>query len=199
MNTRGLQVYKDLVKSKKIKRSIPPRFSFNFHGQPMITFVSGDSDVEALIRLKDKTNDEIVYSVNLKPGTYGMAFREWYTPWLAEAFVNGEKVWEFDFEKEIKGKKFYIDMSNSDPILFTDGVPYYEKFRAKHDLKLTVISPYEPTLDMDPGDVNFIDSVSVYPPEYYLLRISVDPSNKNKNKKSGVTLTELIIDSLGLE
>lgn len=198
MIARGIEVYKTMTKHTKVKRSIQPRFLFNFHGQPMITFVSGDTDAEAFIRLVDSTNGQIVYSVNLRPGTYGTAFREWYTPWVAEAYVKNELVWTFDFEKEIRGKKFFIDMTECNSIVFFDGVPHYEEFRKKHDLDLTVISEYEPTMEQDPGQVKFIDSVANFPAEYYLIRISVNPADKNKNKKSGVSFSELVQDSLGL-
>ena len=139
MISRGIKVYKEITKSKIVRFRHPIGFKFSFNYGPRIDCTGPSAAGSAKVVFKDKNSGSETYSGETNPGLFTTLFRKWYTPWVVEAYQDGEKIYEFDFEKSLYGSKVCISIDSSSLGDTLAWVPVAEAFRQKFkcDLYLT--------------------------------------------------------------
>lgn len=155
MITRGINVYRGLTKSKVVRFRHPINFKFSFNYGPRIDCTGPAAAGSAKVVFKDKNSGSEAYSGETNPGLFTTLFRKWYTPWIVEAYQDGEKIYEFDFEKSLYGSKVCISIDSSSLGDTLAWVPVAESFRQKYKCDLYLTSFWSELLCQFYPDIRF--------------------------------------------
>jgi autotransporter strand-loop-strand O-heptosyltransferase len=155
MKSRGLNVYKGLEKSKLVRFRHPLGFNFHFDYGPKVDCTGPSTTSTVTVKFKDKNTGSYVYSGDTSPGLFTSLYRKWFTPWVVEAYQDGELIYEFDFEKKINRGKVCISIDSSSLGDTLAWVPVAEAFRLKYNCDVYVDSFWSELLCQYYPDLRF--------------------------------------------
>lgn len=202
MKNRGIDVYKDLIKSTRVKFNHPLGFKFSFDYGPKIDCIGHKSSDPAIVKFIDKTTGSVVYSGETSPGLFTSLFRKWYTPWIAEAYHGNEKIFEFDFHSSLSNSKVCISIDSSSLGDTLAWVPIAEEFRKKFECDVYVtsfwpelLSHYFPNLRFSSPGIRESGTLAVFGLGWY------DETDRNIHKRDPrtISLQQVAGDILGLD
>lgn len=138
MKTRGIEVYKNIQKNPNV--TVPERvgFSFTFDYGPRIDMTGNNHQSKKTVKFVEKDTGKIMYVGETSPGIFTTLFRKWYTPWVAEAYENDRKIWDFDFEQSLYGKKILVSIDSSSLGDTLAWLPVINKMRDKFNADMFV-------------------------------------------------------------
>lgn len=155
MKNRGIAAYKDLVKSKRISFERPLNFKFSFDYGPKVDCSGNRLSGTAVVKFKDKRTGSYVYSGETSAGLFTALYRKWFTPWVVEAFQDGRKIFEYDFEESLKESKVCISIDSSSLGDTLAWVPVADAFKKKHGCDLYICSFWSELLCQYYPDIRF--------------------------------------------
>jgi len=144
MKSRGISVYLDVKKNDLVKFDRPLKFKFTFDYFPKVDTTGNDKRKRATIKFKDKISSAYTYSGETSPGLYTSLYRKWYTPWVAEAYEEDQKIWEHDFEEGLYESKICVSIDSKSLGDTLAWLPVIDLFREKFNTKLYVTSFWNP-------------------------------------------------------
>lgn len=113
MKTRGIEVYKNIQKNTSVTVPEKVGFKFSFDYGPKIDMTGNNHQSKRTVKFVEKTTGRVVYTGEISPGIFTSLFRKWYTPWIGEAYDGDTKIWDFDFEESLRGKKILVSIDSS--------------------------------------------------------------------------------------
>lgn len=162
MNKRGIDVYSDLVKNRRIYTNLPPKAIFSFDGGAKVDFVTRNPKQKAIATFKDTDNDSILYSTELSGGTFAIALRKWISG--VEILVTDEKGEFLDmitFPQCLEGKKIFVHFDSSSLGDTLAWIPAVDDFQRIWNCDLYVTTFWNSLFD------GAYDNIRFYPPGYY--------------------------------
>jgi autotransporter strand-loop-strand O-heptosyltransferase len=138
MKNRGIEVYKSIVRNPQQTVSERVGFTFSFDYGPRVDMTGNDHRSKKTLKFVEKNTGKIIYSTETSPGLFTTLFRKWFTPWIAEAYSGEEKIWDFDFESSIYGKKILVSIDSSSLGDTLAWLPVINKMRDKFDADMYV-------------------------------------------------------------
>ncbi len=155
MKNRGIEVYKNLEKSKLVKFRHPLNFNFTFNCAPRIDCSGPINSDPAQVVFIDKRTGSSVYSGETSSGLFTSLYRRWFTPWVVEAYQEDQKIFSFDFEKSLHRGKVCITIDSSSLGDTLAWVPVANLFRIKYDCDVYVTSFWSELLCQFYPDMRF--------------------------------------------
>ena len=202
MKSRGIKVYKDIEKNKvvKIKRSLNFKFSFDYG--PRVDTIGNDRNQKAILKFKEKGSPGYSYSGETSPGLFTTLFRKWYTPWVVEAFEDGEKIWEYDFEEKLYGAKICVSLDSSSLGDTLAWLPVVDEFRKKYQADLYATTFWNPLVAHMFPEIRFShpgyrdpNTVATFGVGWY----EEDDDNRHKRDPRSISLQQVAGDILGID
>lgn len=160
MRNRGIKVYSDNVKAPSLYYENPLKFKFSFDYGPRVDTSGSRGSGGAVIKFREGNDGPYVYSGNTSAGLFTTLYRRWYTPWVAEAFVNDERVFEFDLDGSLQGGKIGASFDSSSLGDTLAWIPVIHKLKEKYGCDLYVTTFWNELLSLFYSDIRF------YPPGY---------------------------------
>lgn len=202
MKSKGIEVYKNLVKSTRKEFKHPLRFQFSFDYGPKVDCIGQKSSSPAIVRFKDGNTGFDVYSGETSPGLFTSLFRKWYTPWIVQCFQENEKIFEFNFEEALKKNKVCISIDSSSLGDTLAWVPLAEIFRKKFECDIYVtsswselLSHYFPDLRFSPPGIREAGTLAIFGIGWY----EENERNTHKRDPRTISLQQVAGDILGLD
>jgi autotransporter strand-loop-strand O-heptosyltransferase len=202
MKSRGIKVYKDIEKNKVVKIKRPLSFKFSFDYGPRVDAIGNDRNQKAILKFKEKGSTSYSYSGETSPGLFTTLFRKWYTPWVVEAFEDGEKIWEYDLEENLYGAKICVSLDSSSLGDTLAWLPVVDEFRKKYQADLYATTFWNPLVAHMFPEIRFShpgyrdpNTVATFGVGWY----EEDDDNRHRRDPRSVSLQQVAGDILGVD
>jgi autotransporter strand-loop-strand O-heptosyltransferase len=202
MKSRGIKVYKDIEKNKVVKIKRPLSFKFSFDYGPRVDAIGNDRNQKAILKFKEKDSTSYSYSGETSPGLFTTLFRKWYTPWVVEAFEDGEKTWEYDLEENLYGAKICVSLDSSSLGDTLAWLPVVDEFRKKYQADLYATTFWNPLVAHMFPEIRFShpgyrdpNTVATFGVGWY----EEDDDNRHRRDPRSVSLQQVAGDILGVD
>ena len=202
MKSRGIKVYKDIEKNKVIKIKRPLNFKFTFDYGPKVDTIGNDRNQKAILKFKEKGSPSYLYFGETSPGLFTSLFRKWYTPWVAEAFEDDEKIWEYDLDKNLYGAKICVSLDSSSLGDTLAWLPVVDAFRKKYQADLYATTFWNPLVAHMFPEIRFShpgyrdpNTVATFGVGWY----EEDDENRHRRDPRSISLQQVAGDILGVD
>ncbi len=203
MKNRGIEVYKNVIKNQN--KTVPERvgFKFSFDYGPRIDMFGNNHRSKKTVKFFEKNSGRLVYTGETSPGLFTSLFRKWYTPWIVEAYEEGDKkIWNFDFEESLYGKKIMISIDSSSLGDTLAWLPVINKMRDKFNADMYVSTFWNHLV------VHFFPNLRFVAPGFRDPNMSAtfgvgwyeeDDQNVHKRDPRSISLQQVAGDILGID
>lgn len=202
MKTRGIEVYKNVQKNTSPTVVERVGFSFAFDYCPRIDMTGNNHQSKKSVKFIEKDTGKISYVGETSPGMFTTLFRKWYTPWIAEAYDKDTKIWDFDFEQSLYGKKILVSIDSRSLGDTLAWLPVIDKMREKFDADMFVSTFWNSLV------VHFFPNLRFAHPGYRDSNMSAtigvgwyeeEDRNLHKRDPRSISLQQVAGDILGFE
>jgi len=203
MNKRGIQVYYDLVKNRRVYSNLPSKAVFSFDSGARVDFASPNPSQIASVSFEDNSSGEILYRTDLHPGTFAIALRRWVSDISIEVRDRENNLIDSAiFPEFFRGKKVFVHFDSSSLGDTLAWIPAVDEFQKKWGCDLYVTTFWNSLFD------GAYDNLRFYNPGYHESGTDVsigigwyEENDRGHHRRDPRTipLQEVAYDHLGIE
>jgi len=202
MKNRGIKVYTEVLRQKKSTVPDQIKLEFTFDYTPKVTMSGNNPDLKRTVKFWDKKNSRYEFSSEIHPGLFSTLFRRWFTPWVAEVFDGEEKIWSYDFEEELRGKKILVSIDSASLGDTLAWMPVIARFGQKFEAQLLVSTFWNPLLSNFFKHIQFVNPGYRHPSIHSIFGVGwYDEGDRYKHPRDPrvISLQSVASDLLGIE